>query len=281
MEQSMARSWVLAVVCLPALAAEPAPTLDQALNHLYNFDFPASQRILSRYIAEHPHDALPYAFRASAYLFTELDRMGILESEFLIDDHKIASKTEPVHPDPATAAHFQRAVEMAQDLGETALKANPDDREALFALSVTGGLATDYMALVEKHQFMSLSLAKRSNAYAQRLLRLDPTFYDAYLTAGFSEYMVASLPFFIRWFVHFDNVSGSKEQGVRNLELAASSGHYFRPFAQILLGIIDLRNKRLVPARDRLEKLVRQYPENPLFRKELGKLNEKIGMAAN
>jgi len=277
----MPRSWVLAVLCLPALAASPAPTLDQALNHLYNFDFPASHRILNRYILEHPADPLPYAFRASAYLFTELDRMGILESEFLIDDRKIAAKGKPVDPDPATAERFQKAVERAQDLGESALKANPNDQQALFALAVTGGLATDYMALVEKHQFMSLSLAKRSNAYAQRLLRLDPQFYDAYLTAGFSEYMVASLPFFIRWFVHFDNVSGSKEQGVRNLELAARSGRYFRPFAQILLGIIDLRNKKLVPARDRLAALARQYPDNPLFRKELDKLNEKLGMAAN
>ena len=277
----MGRIWVLAVLAVPALAASPSPTLDDALDRLYNFDFPASHELLNRYIAEHPGEPLPYAFRASAYLFTELDRMGILESEFLIDDRKIAAKGKPLEPDPATAVRFRKAVEQAQDLGEAALKVNPDDRQALFALSVTGGLATDYMALVEKHQFMSLSLAKRSNAYAQRLLKLDPQFYDAYLTAGFSEYMVGSLPFFIRWFVHFDNVNGSKERGVSNLELAARSGRYFRPFAQILLGIIDLRNKKLVPAKDRLVQLVRQYPRNPLFRKELDKINEKLGTAAN
>lgn len=277
----MPRSWVLGFLCLPALAAGSGPTLDQALDRLYNFDFPASHRLLTGYIAAHPREPLPYAFRASAYLFTELDRMGILESEFLIDDRKIAAKGKPMQPDPATAAHFQKAVEEAQNLGEAALKANPDDQQALFALSVTGGVATDYMALVEKHQFMSLSLAKRSNEYAQRLLRLDPKFYDAYLTAGFSEYMVGSLPFFIRWFVHFDNVDGSKQRGVSNLELTARSGHYFRPFAEILLGIIDLRNKRLVPAKNRLQQLVSEYPANPLFRKELGKINEKLGMAAN
>jgi len=267
-------------LCLPAFAASPA-SLDDALDHLYNFDFPGSHELLNRYIAEHPHEPLPYALRASAYLFTELDRMGILESEFLIDDRKIAAHGKPVEPDPANAVSFQRAVEQAQALGETALHSNPDDCQALFALSVTGGLATDYMALVEKHQFLSLSLARRSNAYAQRLLQLDPHFYDAYLTAGFSEYMVGSLPFFIRWFVHFDNVSGSKERGMSNLELAARQGRYLRPMAQILLGIIDLRNKRLAPAQARLEQLVRRYPANPLFRKELGRLNEKLGVAAN
>ncbi len=277
----MPRIWVLSVLlALPAFAAPP-PSLDDALEHLYNFDFPASHAVLNRYIAEHPGEALPYAFRASAYLFTELDRMGILESEFLIDDVKIAARTKPLEPDPATAAHFQEAVERAEALGEGALKVNPNDRSALFALCVSGGLATDYMGLVEKHQFMSLSLAKRSNTYAQRLLKIDPQFYDAYLTAGLSEYLIGSLPFFIRWFVHFDNVSGSKDRGVSNLELAARSGRYFGPMAQILLGIIDLRNKKFAPAQERLVQLVRRYPANPLFRKELGKLNERLRTAAN
>lgn len=278
----MLRLWPLAfAICLPVLAQEAPPTLDQAVERLYNFDFPASHSILDRLIAANPSDPLPYGFRASAYLFTELDRLGILESEFLVDDGKIAAKKRQTEPDPATAALFQKAVGRAETLGEAALRANPNDRQALFALSIAGGVATDYMALVEKHQFMSLSLAKRSNTYAQKLLSLDPKYYDAYLTAGFSDYMVGSLPFFIRWFVHFDNVSGNKQRGVHNLELAARDGHYLRPLAQILLGIIDLRNKNTGAAQSRLVDLVREYPGNPLFRKELGKLNEKMGMAAN
>ena len=278
----MPRLWPLAaLLCLPAFAQDPPASLDRAVDRLYNFDFPSSHAILDRLIAANPRDPLPYAFRASAYLFTELDRLGVLESEFLIDDRKIAAKKRPAEPDPATAARFQKAAAEAQSRGEAALRADPADRRALFALSVTGGVTTDYMALVEKHQFMSLSLARRSNAYAQELLRLDPQFYDAYLTAGFSDYMVGSLPFFIRWFVHFDNVSGSKERGVHDLQLTADRGHYLRPLAQILLGIIDLREKRLAPAQSRLVDLVRAYPGNPLFRKELDKMNEKLGPAAN
>jgi hypothetical protein len=127
----------------------------------------------------------------------------------------------------------------------------------------------------------SLSPARRSNNYAQQLLKLDPKFYDAYLTAGFSEYMVGSLPFFVKWFVHFDNVSGSKEQGIRNLEKAANDGRYFKPFARILLSIVALREKRPLDAQKLMADLAREYPRNPLFRKELAKLNVKLGMAAN
>jgi tetratricopeptide (TPR) repeat protein len=251
------------------------------LDHLYNFDFPASHGVLDRLIEANPRDPLLYAFRASAYLFTELDRMQILESEFLVDDGKIAARKRPKEPDPATAAAFEKAAGQAESLGEAALKANPHDRDALFALAITGGMSSDYMALVEKHQFMSLGLAKKANTYAQQLLAVDPKYYDAYLTAGFSEYVLGSLPFFIRWFVHWDNVSGSKERGVENLEITARQGRYLRPLAQILLGIIDLRNKNVAAAQSRLVELVREYPGNPLFRKELVKLNDKLGMAAN
>jgi hypothetical protein len=278
----MNRIWLLALgIAFPALGVAATPAIDEALLQLYDFNFPAAHQLLDQYIAANPQDPLPYAFRSSAYLFYELDRMGILESEFLIDDKRIAEKKKPLDPDPAVRAKFLKSLDDTEIRGEAALKLDPNDRAALFALSIAQGVATDYMALVEKHQFSSLALAKRSNNYAQRLLKLDPKFYDAYLTAGFSEYMVGSLPFFIRWFVHFDNVDGNKQRGVGQLELVAREGHYFRAFAKILLGIIDLREKRPQDAQKLLVDLAHDYPANPLFRKELNKLNSRLGVASN
>jgi hypothetical protein len=275
------RSCVLtAMLCVPALCAND-PTIDESLARMYNFDFPASQEILNRYIATHPQDPLPYALRASGYLFYELDRLGILESEFLIDDNQIAEKKRKLEPDSANREKFLAALKDVDARVTPALQADPNDRDALFAICIAQGVATDYMALVEKHQIGSLSLAKRSNGYAQRLLKLDPKFYDAYLSAGITEYMIGSLPFFLRWFVHFDNVNGSKEKGVQNLQMVAREGHYFKPFAKILLGIIALREKRPLEAHRLLAELSHDYPENPLFRKELNKLSSKLGVNAN
>jgi hypothetical protein len=272
-------SLLMAAVCaVPALAAEP--TIDDALRCLYDFDFPATHAALDGYIAAHPQEPLAYAFRGSAYLFYELDRLGALESEFLTDDDRLVEKTRP-QPDPTVRKQFLQAVDDAQKRAEAVLKSSPNDRDALFAMCVVTGVSTDYMALVEKRQIGSLSLAKRSNYYAQRLLKLDPKFYDAYLTAGFSEYMVGSLPFFIRWFVHFENVDGSKQRGVQNLELVAREGRYFRPLAKVFLGIIDLREKRPQEARRLLAELVHDYPRYPLYRKELDKLNLKLTIPAD
>jgi hypothetical protein len=277
----MLRFWVsIILLCLPAFGAAGAVTIDAAVEQMYNFDFPASHRILDQCIAAHPQDPLPYAFRAAADLFYEMDRLGILESEFLVNDERIIAKKK-LQPDPAVRAQFYKALDDTASRAEAALGANPDDRSALFAMCISQGVATDYMALVEKHQFSSLSPARRSNNYAQRLLKLDPKYYDAYLTTGFSEYMIGSLPFIIRWFVHFDNVSGSKERGVENLRLVAREGHYFKPFAKILLGVIDLREKKPQEARNLLVDLARDYPDNPLFRKELAKVTASIAATGN
>ncbi len=267
-----------AVAAVPPMA-EPA-TVEDALRSLYNFDFPATHATLDAYISTHPQEALPYAFRGAAYLFWELDRLGALESEFLTDDDRLVEKTRP-QPDPAVRKQFLQAVDEAQKRAEAALKTNPNDRDALFAMCVVSGVSTDYMALVEKRQISSLSMAKRSNAYAQRLLKLDPKFYDAYLTAGFSEYMIGSLPFFIRWFVHFDNVDGDKQRGIRNLQMVAREGRYFSPLAKVFLGIIALREKKPQEARRLLAELVRDYPRNPLYRKELDKVERKLALPAD
>src|SRR5436190_12417995 len=265
-----------------AFGATEAPSIDRALHSMYNADFVTAHQTLDTLVQVHPEDPLLYAFRASAYLFSELDRLQILEAEFLTDDEKIIEKKkQKLDPDPAVRERFLKALNDAMTRGEAALRKDANDKNALFAMCIAQGVNTDYIALVEKRQMSSLSPAKRSNNYAQRLLKLDPKFYDAYLTAGFTEYLVGSLPFFVKWFVKFDNVSGSKERGIHNLELTASDGHYFKPFAKILLGICALREKRLLDAQKYLAELARDFPRNPLFRKELVKINNKLGMAAN
>jgi hypothetical protein len=279
----MLRFWVLgSLLCWPLMAAgegacgADSPEIGEAFDQLYNFRFPAAHADIDRYIAAHPRAPLGYAIRASAYLFYELDRLGILESEFLTSDKHIAEKKK-LRPDPDVRAMFLQAVADAQSRADAALAANPNDRQALFAMSIVEGVTTDYMAFVEKHQIASLAPAKRSNSYAQRLLKLNPVCVDAYITAGISEYMVGSLPFFIRWFVRFDNVQGSKAQGVKNLEMVVRDGHYFKPFAKILLAIIDLREKRPRDTEKLLEDLARNYPSNPLFRRELARMNSAPG----
>lgn len=59
--------------------------------------------------------------------------------------------------------------------------------------------------------------------------------------------------------------------GIKQLEIAAASGRYLRPFAKILLAL--RREKKPDVARNQLTELVAEFPQNPLFVGEPAKLN--------
>ena len=265
----MLRLLILSVILvpIPAPGAVQPELLDNAFDRLYRLDFSGAQTNITEFIRKNPGDPVGYAIRSAAYLFYELDRLSILESEFFGNDKRITEKKE-VKPDEKIKTELLEAIAKARSLSGN----NPNDKNALFALCIAAGIQTDYMALIEKRQLGSLTYAKESHKYAVKLLGMDPGFYDAYLTTGLSEYLLGSVPFFVRWFIKFDQAQGSKSIAVRNLELVSKQGRYFRPFAKVLLAIVHLREKRPVEAEKLLAELTRQYPENPLFKKELDKL---------
>jgi hypothetical protein len=268
--------WIAALT-LGAATCLAGP-LDDAFARLYNFDFPGAHRILDDYLSKQPSDPLGHSVRASTYLFSELDRLRILEAEFLTDDKRI-SGGEKLSPDPALRGKLFGSIDKAQQLAEARLQSHPEDPMALYSFCLTEGLRTDYMAFVEKKQLRSLFAHKKAQSYAVRILKRDPSFVDAHLTTGLSEYMMGSLPFFVRWVVRFEQVKGSKQQALANLQKVAASGRYLGPFARILLAIIHVREKRPQEAIALLDGLSRQFPENPLLRKELAKLREKHSAA--
>jgi hypothetical protein len=250
------------------LAARAETPIDQAFNRLYNFDFKRSQEILDRQHQLAPLDPLPLSVNAASYLFSELHRLKILELDFFTDDDKVVDRKALV-PDPAIRQAFLQLVEDSERLANARLASRPDDRDALFALCMATGLETDYAALIERRRFGSFSLSRRNQVYARKLLALNPPVDDAYMTFGTVEYVVGSLPFFVRWFVHLDQVTGSKQKGIEELELVARRGRYYGPLARMMLAVIHIREKRPDKAEQLLAGLAAQFPENPLFGKEL------------
>ncbi len=258
-----------------ALSLGAETGIERAFGRMYNLDFPGAHSILDAYIAQHPEDPLGYVVRAAAYLFSELDRLQILEGEFFLDDKKIIEKKK-LKADPQVRAKLFAAVEQGQQRARDRLAKDPNDRNALYSMTLSTGVITDYTSLIDKRQWGSLAYLKQSHRYAVRLLRLDPEFYDAYLTTGLSEYIIANLPFYFRWFARFDDVEGSKSQGIERLRTVAEKGHYMKGFARIVLAIAYMREKKPEETRRLLLDLVRDYPENPLLKKELAKVSAHL-----
>jgi len=247
--------------------------LGQAFARLYNFDFAGAHGILDEQIRHDPQQPIPYGVKAAAYFFAELHRLKILQIEFFEDDDKVVDRRK-LTPDPVVRQEFFRLLAAARARANTLLASQPDHRDALFTLCMAAGLETDYAALIERRRFGSFVLARQTHAYVRRLLALNPPVYDGYLALGTTEYVVGSLPFFLRWFVRMDDIKGSKEKGIETLHLVAERGRYYGPLARILLTAIFMREKRLGEAHLLLTGLASEYPDNPLFRRELDRVAE-------
>lgn len=272
--------WILAWLSNALVAAQapmtpPATAIDRAFNQLYNYDFLGAHATLDAEQRIHPEDPLIYAVRGAAYLFSEFDRLKIMESDFFADDDQITDRKR-LKPDPVARARLFQATAEARKRALARLAVDPNDTNAMFALCTAAGMETDYFGLIDKRYFRAYSLSKESQQYAHKLLAMKPPFYDAYLTLGTVEYVVGSLNFFFRLFIHFNQIEGSKQKGIENLKKVIANGRYFPPFAKTLLVAIYLREKQVELALALMKELERDFPGNPLIKKEMKRALDKI-----
>jgi len=268
--------------CLVPQPVEPAQAspIDRAFGRLYNFDFTGAHAILDAHIRTNPDEPLPHAVKAAAHLYSELDRLKILQVDFFMDDDRVVDRNR-LTPSPRTREAFFGAIDDSTRRARRILSTRPEDPDALFSLCMTTGLVTDYAALVERRRFGSFPLARQNQVWVGRLLSLDPPVYDAYLTRGAAEYVVSRIHILLRWLVHIDGVQGSRERAIDSLELVASRGRYYGPFARILLSVIHLRDRRPQEAERLLAGLAAEFPENPLIRRELQNARARVRTMAS
>jgi hypothetical protein len=162
---------------------------------------------------------------------------------------------------------------MAEQRANTTLAKNPKDSDALFALTLSSGLKADYAALIEKRNMASLSLTKEASARAQTLLAADPNRYDAYIATGIGKYIIGSMAAPVRWLLRIGGFSADKNAGIEELKLTAQKGVYLGPFARILLAIAYVRDKDKPKAREILASLRDEFPNNPLFAREISRID--------
>jgi hypothetical protein len=249
--------------------------LDMAMNRMYNCDFSGAQAIFTEEISKHPEDPLLHAFRASALLFSEFDRMKILELDFFVDNDSVTDRKR-LKPAPSIRADIFQATGNARKLASAHLAEDPQNTNALFALFLAAGVETDYTVLVEKKYIRSYSLSKETQNYARKLLALNPPIYDAYLSPGMLEYVVGNLNFFFKLFVHIDQIKGNKQTAVDCLKRVVDHGHYYAPYAKILLSVIYLRDKKPGAALALLKEFERDFPENAFIHREVIRISAKI-----
>ncbi len=76
----------------------------------------------------------------------------------------------------------------------------------------------------------------------------------------------------MRWMLRAYGAETDKNQGISRLQLTAEKGHYLLPFARLLLAVAALRDKDKARAKELLQGLAREFPNNKLYASELARL---------
>jgi hypothetical protein len=257
-----------------ARACGGPPELLPGYRQMYNLDFAEAHQTFNSWQVSHPQDPLGFVSDAAAYLFSEFNRLHILELDLFTDDSKYEAQSK-LTPDPAAKARFEADLQKSDQLAHQILARSPGDREATFAEVLVNGLRGDYLALIEKKNLAGLSYMKNSRALAEKLLASDPNCYDAYLAIGAENYILSLNPAPIRWFLRLTGAQTDKQEGIARLRLTAEKGQYLGPYARLLLAVAALRDKDRSTARQLLQGLAHEFPKNELYAKELNRIPDR------
>ena len=252
--------------CLPS-----DPLLDKGYKQMYNLDFASAHATFAEFERANPTNALGPVSDAAAYLFTEFDRLNILRSDYLTKDESFFVVNKVVG-DPALKKKFEAALNLGDQLAAAKLKQSSTDADAMLASTMSLGLHANYMAMIEKKNLAALSQVKESTALAQKLLEVHPDVYDAYIAQGIENYLLSQKNAAVRWFLRLGGAQTDKQVGIEKTSVTAEKGHYFMPYARLLLAIQELRDNNRVDAKQKLSWLAEEYPGNHLYRDELERL---------
>jgi hypothetical protein len=258
---------LMLAMALPLSAAG----LADGYQSMYDLDFSAAHQKFASWKKANPDDPMGPVSNAAAYLFSELERLRVLDSELFVDDGKFKSR-EHLTASADTKRAFEQELRNTREASQRVLGRAPNDQNALLADVLAHGLEADYLSLIEHRDLAALGVVKEGRALAIQLLNTHPDCYDAYLAIGVENYLLSLKPAPVRWILSWGGAQTSKEEGIAKLRLTAEKGYLLQPYARMLLAVAALRDNDRTHAAELLEGLARDFPHNRLYAAELARV---------
>jgi tetratricopeptide (TPR) repeat protein len=221
-----------------------ADVVARAYDHVLNADFEALEKMLPEICPPAPHVAC----------------VGL----------EALSLWWQIHIDPESRrldAAFLSKVNAAIAEAARMTKAEPNRAEAWFYLGAAYGVRAQFR-VYRVERLAAARDGKRIKQSLERALALDPEMHDAEFGIGMYRYYAAVAPAFFR-FLRFLLLlpGGDREDGLRQLERAATMGHLVSGEAQYQIHILYLwYEEKWREALAIVRNLQNRYPRNPLLR---------------
>jgi hypothetical protein len=246
------------------------PELSAGFDLLYQQKFAEAREGFTNWASRNPEQPFGEVAVAASYLFEELSRQGVLTSDFFLNEKKFLHGIDG-SPDPERMSHFRDALARARELAMERQKTNPEDPEALLALTLAAGMEADEESILQRRRLDGLKRMKKANGYAKQLLAQHPDATDAYIAPGIANYIIGSQGAGSRFVLRFGGIHGDKKLGMEQVARTAEDGRYLRTFAKIILALAARREKQDALAEKLFRELSEQYPDNELYASEYAK----------
>lgn len=269
----------LPVYALPRQTQSFDALREAGFNALYNLDYAAAQAQFEEMIKLDPEHPAGYLYLATNQWLSTLYSMRRLQSELYNNDSFYAPEEEKV--DPKIDQQFRDTIYKAFLKARGRLRKNPKDVEGLYYLGAAYGVRASYEASVARRFVRALSDGSRGVDAERKVIKLDPSYADAYLSIGLYGYIFGTLPWSIKGPLKLIGLRGNRKQGLDYIQTAMTKGKYSNDDARIVLIALYRREANYSEALKLLEELAVKYPRNYLFSLEradalgrMGKNNE-------
>lgn len=252
------------------------PAVREAFQHFYNLDYDGSLSRFEAVLAKHPQDPMAVDYVLVATLFRELYHLDLLDTTLYAHEGFLTSK-RLVKEDPLVRARIMSLIDDAISLSNQRLKANSNDKDALFTRGYARSMNATYIGLVDHSFVTGLHKALQARSDHERVLELDPLYTDAKMVVGIHLFAVASLPGPLRFMAGIAGLGGSKTRGLQDLEDAAANGTITRVESKTVLSLFLRHDARYEEALVWARALTAEYPHDYLFRLEEANLTKDSG----
>ena len=243
---------------------------------IHNMDYDKARLAFTLLARDYPNHPAPPLYLASILWLEEMLRRQDIALNRFIAPAYFTGKTDHVMPSAERSAFFSY-LQKSQDLSKAILQRKPGDMDARYFLAVGYGLRSSFAITVDHSLREAFTNGNRAYASLKKLTEEKPDYYDAYLTVGIYEYVVANIPWYLKWMAYVIGARGSKENGLEHLKMAAEKGQYVRTEAQMACMILYVREHRFAEALELARSLNNRYPRSFFFPINIAQIQRMSG----
>ncbi len=242
---------------------------------LYNIDYAMARDKFEEIRKLQPQHPAGDIYLATTIWLEHLNKSRRLQTGLYSNDSSFYAGAENAKEDnegdavdPAIDRAFRDRMAQAKTKALALVARNKNDADAQYFLGAYYGVMAGYEASVARKFFAAMRNGSRSVDAHEKVLKLKPDYYDAYLSVGMYDYIVGNLPFVYKALATLAGVRGNKQRGIERLQTIITKDSATADDARVMLLAIYQNEKRYEDALAILQQLSKKYPASYLLKLE-------------